>query len=233
MKVIDALRALWTDHTDQGRHGAISRLVDAAWAGMWLCRVGCALCAIGIALQIGTIAASFPASIGDVFSWESVGYGYNDAAGISRIEVYLVKDKRAGFVPDASYLLFEADGSMPLASDLARATSLAFGAAVLAVGARFFRRVGSSGRPFERPRARELSAIGLLAIAAAVVPNVVGLAVSTWATNAYLMWPQFVWGAWEPGVVNGWLVVLGAFIVMMARVLDYGCVLQEQDDRLL
>ncbi|WP_275051986.1 hypothetical protein [Collinsella tanakaei] len=42
-----------------------------------------------------------------------------------------------------------------------------------------------------------------------------------------------MWGAWEPGVVNGWLVVLGAFIVMMARVLDYGCILQEQDDRLL
>lgn len=42
-----------------------------------------------------------------------------------------------------------------------------------------------------------------------------------------------MWGAWGPGAVDGWLVALGAFVLMMARVFDYGCILQDQDDRLL
>lgn len=67
----------------------------------------------------------------------------------------------------------------------------------------------------------------------AVVPNIVGLAISTWTYNVYLTQGQFTWGVWESGVVNGWLIVLGAFVLVMARVFRYGCKLQDQDDRLL
>lgn len=235
MNVIDAAKTLirGRDGSDRGHGGAVGRLVDAAWAGMWLCRVGFVLCAIAIALEATALIASFPADIGRVLSWESVGYGTNDAAGMTRIEGYLVEDKQAGVQPETAYLMFEADGSVPLAGGLARTASLAFGMAVLAVGARFFHRIGLSGRPFERPRARELSIIGALALAAAIVPNAIGLAISTWAYNTYLIQYQFVWGAWGPGAVDGWLVALGAFVLMMARVFDYGCILQDQDDRLL
>ncbi len=215
------------------RERLIQRLADAANSGMWLCRVGCVLCVFALVLQLVSLVSSFPADWREVFTWESVGYGYTDGLGMSHIQGYLVEEPDETRDPARSYLMFEADGSVPLAKTYAACASLAFGLGVLAAGERFFRRISISGRPFESPRVRELKVIGVLVVLAAIVPNIVGLAISTWTYNVYLTQGQFTWGVWEPGVVNGWLIVLGAFVLMMARVFRYGCKLQDQDDRLL
>ena len=218
----------------QTRDAIVEHLVKAARMGMWLCLAGCVACAVGIVLQVGTIISSFPADIVEVFTWEASGYGFLDATGMSWVESRLVEDKYVDDPVSGSYLLFEIDGDMPLAKEVATVVSFAFGVAVLAVGARFFRQVAMSGRPFERTRARELLVLAALVVAAAIVPNIVGLAISTWAYNTYaITHGRFTWGVWEPGVVDGLLVVLGVFVLMMARVFRYGCELQEQDDRLL
>lgn len=215
------------------REGLIQRLEDAANSGMWLCRVGCALCAFALVFQLVSLTSSFPTDWREVFTWESVGYGYTDELGMSHIQGYLVDEPDESRVPARSYLMFEADGSVPLAKTYAACASLAFGLGVLAAGERFFRRISMSGRPFESPRVRELNVIGMLVVLAAIVPNNIGLAISTWAYNVYLTQGQFTWGMWGPGIVNGWLIVLGAFVLIMARVFRYGCELQDQDDRLL
>ena len=215
------------------RERLIQRLADAANSGMWLCRVGCVLCVFALVLQLVSLVSSFPADWREVFTWESVGYGYTDGLGMSHIQGYLVEEPDETRDPARSYLMFEADGSVPLAKTYAACASLAFGLGVLAAGERYFRRISISGRPFESPRVRELKVIGVLVVLAAIVPNIVGLAISTWTYNVYLTQGQFTWGVWEPGVVNGWLIVLGAFVLMMARVFRYGCKLQDQDDRLL
>lgn len=215
------------------RESLIHRLADAANSGMWLCRVGCTLCAFALVFQLVSLASSFPTDWREVFTWESVGYGYTDGLGMSHIQGYLVDEPDESRDPTRSYLMFEADGSVPLAKTYAVCASLAFGLGVLAAGERFFRRISISGRPFEPSRVRELRTIGVLVVLAAIVPNIVGLAISTWAYNVYLTQGQFTWGMWGPGIVNGWLIVLGAFVLMMTRVFRYGCELQEQDDRLL
>lgn len=215
------------------RERLIQRLADAANSGMWLCRVGCALCVFALVFQLVSLVSSFPADWREVFTWESVGYGYTDGLGISHIQGYLVDEPDETGDPARSYLMFEADGSVPLAKTYAACASLAFGLGVLVAGERFFRRISMSGRPFESPRVRELKVIGVLVVLAAIVSNIVGLTISTWTYNVYLTQRQFTWGVWEPGVVNGWLIVLGAFVLVMARVFRYGCKLQDQDDRLL
>ena len=54
-----------------------------------------------------------------------------------------------------------------------------------------------------------------------------------WADSFRYAAHGFEWGQWEPGVVNWWMLVLGIFVLLIARIFEYGCILQEQDDRLL
>lgn len=215
------------------REGLIQRLADAANGSMWLCRVGCVLCVAALIVQLVSLVSSFPTDWRTVFTWESVGYGYTDGLGMSHIQGYLVDEPDETRDPAHSFLMFEVDGSVPLAQTYAACASLAFGVGVQIAVERFFRRITISGRPFEPSRVRELRTIGVLVVLAAIVPNVVGLAISAWAYNVYLTQGQFTWGVWGPGIVNGWLIVLGAFVLMVARAFRYGCELQDQDDRLL
>lgn len=101
--------------------------------------------------------------------------------------------------------------------------------AMLFLGARFFGRIARSGEAFRRDRARELAVIAKLAIALSFAPGVL-----VWATlkiGGFLLpgWPA----AYEGNLFSYGLVVCGCLLFAFAKVFEYGCILQEQDDELV
>ncbi|MDM8302021.1 hypothetical protein [Collinsella tanakaei] len=220
---------------ETSRESQLEHISQAARAALWFCRIGAVACAVGIFLQFAAFSATLPARIPEMLDWECVGIGFSDENGLSAIRSYLVENPDRIWGDDASarYELADEAGNIHAAQAAATIVSLAFGIGLFAVGARCFKHVARTGKPFERARTREICVLGWVAVAASVVPNLVGLGVATAAYNLFYAANGFEWGPWEPGVVNWWMLVLGIFILLIARIFEYGCILQEQDDRLL
>lgn len=220
---------------EASRERQLEHISQAARAALWFCRIGAVACAVGIFLQLAAFSATLPARIPQMLGWECVGIGFSDENGLSTIRSYLVEDPDRIWGDDASarYELADEAGNIHAAQTAATIASLALGIGMFAVGARCFRHIAQTGKPFERARTREICVLGWVAVAASVVPNLVGLGVATAACNLFYAANGFEWGPWEPGVVNWWMLVLGIFILLIARIFEYGCILQDQDDRLL
>ena len=101
--------------------------------------------------------------------------------------------------------------------------------AMLFLGARFFGRIAKSGEAFRRERARELGLIAKLAIVLSFAPGV--LVWTTLKVGALLLpeWPV----AYEGNLFSYGPVVCGCLLFAFAKVFEYGCILQEQDDGLV
>lgn len=114
------------------------------------------------------------------------------------------------------------------ASD-ARELSMLLMAWAPAVAGRFFSEVASTKRPFGSVAAHRVKRIGAIAVLASIVPSLVVWAVIEvlLATMGYAgslsIYPDF-----QP-----WLCVMGFFLLVFARILEYGAILQQQDDELL
>lgn len=101
--------------------------------------------------------------------------------------------------------------------------------AMLFLGARSFGRIAKSGEAFRRERARELGLIAKLAIVLSFAPGV--LVWTTLKVGALLLpeWPV----AYEGNLFSYGPVVCGCLLFAFAKVFEYGCILQEQDDGLV
>ena len=125
----------------------------------------------------------------------------------------------------ASIILIDQKRQLP---HCARAVHAAYGVA-LAVAGRFFSEVASTKRPFGSVAAHRVKRIGAIAVLASIAPSLVVWAVieALLATIGYAgslsIYPDF-----QP-----WLCVMGFFLLVFARILEYGAILQQQDDELL
>ena len=227
-------------HKEQGRDQVLARLASFARWGTRLCMAGCALCLLMAFWQVGTALNRFPAPIPEVLSWDRVGLGANfDSERPWPVYTYFIEDSHALWdedlgIPDPQtrkYLIENPDGSVPVASEIANTVTWIFGSAVLALGVAFFRDIERAGNPFGTRAPRRLKAAGAMAIAMGVVPNVVGLMVSTAVTSAKY-WGNWVWGVWECDPASLWLIAAGLFLIAVGVVFEYGSILQKQDDEL-
>lgn len=188
-------------------------------------------------------ARQVPAPISQVLSWECVGEGAQfNGQTTYPIYAYLVEDSYLQSQDDGvprgavggRYLLFDWDATVPLAEEASRVLTALLGALLLAYGGRFFWGVERAGTPFTAESARRLKGAGGIAIAAAVVPNAVGLLISSLA-QTYHLTPVGAWkiGVWNVGVTTGLTLALGVLLIALGIAFDYGVVLQQQDDELL
>ncbi len=104
------------------------------------------------------------------------------------------------------------------------------GLAILFLGARFFGRIAREGSPFRRERARELGCIAGLIIVASFAPGLLMLA--SMAVGVALVGSDWAL-SYEFDLVNYALIVCGCLLLVFAKVFEYGCILQEQDDGLV
>lgn len=101
--------------------------------------------------------------------------------------------------------------------------------AMLWVGMRFFGRIGSTGEPFRRERARDLTTVAWLLLAYAIVPGVlhaIALLVGTRLAPAASYEISY-------GLVSYFSLVAFCLVLGLGRIFAYGCILQEQDDGLV
>lgn len=101
--------------------------------------------------------------------------------------------------------------------------------AVLFLGARFFGRIAKTGKPFCRERARELGLIGKLVIVMSFAPCL--LMIVTMAIGHLVLrdWPA----SYDIALFSYGALACGLLILAFAKVFEYGCILQEQDDELV
>lgn len=106
--------------------------------------------------------------------------------------------------------------------------SVLFAAALFAL-LRFFKGVRDTRQPFSLARAQDIQHLALLVLSAGIVPGVLG-AVALWGVyEAFDYGPRALGG----NIVDAACIACGAFLLVFACIFRYGCVLQEQDDRLL
>lgn len=105
-----------------------------------------------------------------------------------------------------------------------------FELALLALGARFFGRIAKTGEPFRRKRARELGAVGVLMVVMSFAPGI--LLYATMRIGVALLqssWPI----AYGIDAFSYGLLACGLLVLAFAKVFEYGCILQQQDDELI
>lgn len=97
---------------------------------------------------------------------------------------------------------------------------------------RMLRNMADTGRPFDLDRARELMRIGQLLMCTAFVVPLLGQGL----TRGLLLLVGYA-GDMPPlsggGLIAVFCIMLGVVLMAIARIFEYGCVLQDQDDRLL
>lgn len=192
------------------------------------------LCILSIAINVASFAGSLPVDAQGMLGWQAVGLGYRDEFGFSRVATYLVEDPDH-VTEDTRYLLFDETQAVPAAGTAESVCASLLGLGLFAVGSRCFGRMELTGRAFEVARVRELEACSGLAIAAAVVPGLVGWGVTTAAYTMFLTHEgaSVLWAPWDTDTVDVWALALGVFLLLAVRSFEYGCALQDQDDHLL
>lgn len=92
----------------------------------------------------------------------------------------------------------------------------------------FFKNIAKTGKPFERVRARELKRVGAMLVLSFIIPDVAGM-VSLWLTQ-----PYFAGMSYGVSYLTQLVpLAVGIVVALFARIFEYGCILQEQDDALL
>lgn len=114
------------------------------------------------------------------------------------------------------------------ASRLPGLLEVALSAGCLFCLARFFAGVAVTARPFELARAAEVKRVALILLVLGIVPGPLGNALAYGA--ARLAGLSFSFDAL--GSVSIPFITIGVLVAALARVFEYGCVLQDQDDRL-
>ena len=207
------------------REIALSEMSSIAGAARIVCRVGAIACLVPAVLGVvgclqWLVVGILDGSFADGFILAgSKALAQAAASAGPELLVLTTPDKTASIV------LIDQNGSFPVARDL----SMLLMAWALAVAGRFFSEVASTKRPFGAVAAHRVKRIGAIAVLASVAPSLVVWAVIEvlLATMGYAgslsIYPDF-----QP-----WLCVMGFFLLAFARILEYGAILQQQDDELL
>lgn len=207
------------------REIALSEMSSIAGAARIVCRAGAIACLVPAALGVvGCLQWAVGGMLDGSFA---KGFILAGSKALSQAAASAGPELLALTTPDkaASVILIDQNGSFPIARDL----SMLLMAWALAVAGRFFSEVASTKRPFGSVTAHRLKRIGAIAVLASIAPSLVVWAVieALLATMGYAgslsIYPDF-----QP-----WLCVMGFFLLVFARILKYGAILQQQDDELL
>ena len=199
---------------DMTRDRALRKMSNLARAASVLCRVIGVLQILAVVLWLGwTAFRVVPLALQGDGSLQPVTGG--DAIGVAFVQ----RDGKTVMT------IVDSDGRATLALVL---SWLAY-AAALAIGSRFFQRISLSRRPFERARALDLAHIGMLLVVIGVVVPFASAAI----TFAGLLAAGYQGSYSVPLFLHAPAFITGLSIMVLARVFEYGCILQEQDDRLL
>ena len=198
------------------RARALSELAgEAKWASR-ACRFVAVLMVLGIVVIVlffvGLIVPKFIAEGASLKSIASAGTGFTG--------IELTTPERT-----ATFTLVSEDGTTTIGKWLGYLCVLA----ALIVASRALAIIASTRSPFSYARWREMKIVGLLLVCAGLVAplvgtllTVLGLVVSGFRDSLSLSM------AFEAAPLLAGLVV-----IVFGRIVDYGCILQEQDDRLL
>lgn len=126
----------------------------------------------------------------------------------------------------------------PLSSVARGVVGGALTGAAFALAARMCGRVRRTGEVFSPERACELGRVGVLTLLAGLLPGVllaVGQAVANAVVGSLVAQGQVVGYALVPALraQDVTLAAVGLLLVAVARMFEYGCILQKQDDELL
>lgn len=91
----------------------------------------------------------------------------------------------------------------------------------------FFRAIGQTGRPFDVERARELAQVGTLLVWMGIAVFLTG-GIELLAFGDALQ--TAAQGSHGTNVYAADVFLLGAFMFIFARIFEYGCILQQEDD---
>lgn len=207
------------------REIALSEMSSIAGAARIVCRVGAIACLVPAALGVvGCLQWAVGGMLDGSFA---KGFILAGSRALSQAAASAGPEPLSLTTPDkaASIILIDQNGSFPIAREL----SMLLMAWALAVAGRFFSEVASTKRPFGSVAAHRVKRIGAIAVLASIAPSLVVWAVieALLATIGYAgslsIYPDF-----QP-----WLCVMGFFLLVFARILEYGAILQQQDDELL
>ena len=198
--------------TDISRESALGEMSSLAHIAVFICRIGGFITGLWAALCISAIAVALFYSITG-----AVGQFASDGAGGI---VYSV-----GNDPLLTFTVLGTNGSPIVTTALLNLLCCrAFGSAI-----DFFKAIAKSGRPFERARAHELQRTGALLVLGSVISGPAG--VISIILVSRLSGSALSWSITE--VIPVAPLAIGVIVFVFSRILEYGCVLQEQDDALL
>lgn len=206
------------------REIALSEMSSIAGAARIVCRVGAIACLVPAALGVvGCLQWAVGGMLDGSFA---KGFILAGSRALSQAAASAGPELLSLTTPDkAASIFIDQNGSFPIAREL----SMLLMAWALAVAGRFFSEVASTKRPFGSVAAHRVKRIGAIAVLASIAPSLVVWAVieALLATIGYAgslsIYPDF-----QP-----WLCVMGFFLLVFARILEYGAILQQQDDELL
>ena len=207
------------------RERALAEMTSIADAARIVCRVGAIACLVpvvlGVAAGLGWIASGI---LDGSFAGGLILVGsksLSQAAASTGSELLAITTP----LKATPIILIDQNGGLPIARQL----SMLLMAWALAAAGRFFGKVALTNRSFDAAAARRVKRIGAIAVLASFAPPLAVWAVIEvlLATMGYAgslsIYPDF-----QP-----WLCVMGFFLLVFARILEYGAILQRQDDELL
>lgn len=217
---------------DAPREQQLDKLAREAKAGQWLCRaiaicaaVAFAILLVPTALTASRLASDPAAKITNGQTERTTvenGVTTVQTVGALRIQVVSDESSEAG---GAGVLILDAEGKSVLSTLIV----FALISAMAWNGSRFFDGIARTRRPFEAERAAELMRVARLALAASIVQPVTGILIQ----SILLPLIGYQGSSSVAGMFDLPLVAVACVAYFFACVFEYGCVLQDQDDRLL
>ena len=200
------------DANDDHRGPVLTRMVSLAKVSAWLCRVGAVLASLPL------VAITFLMVDTHILQDALAGTARVTSPGLGAV----LLESADGF---SSVTLITEQGYSAFASltlPIVMAWALWEAGSLLASIAR-------TQRPFERLHARKLGIVGMVLAIGSLTINIVGNVL----TFALLKALSFTGSLSFSRIIEPEMLVVGLCILVFARIFDYGCILQEQDDGLL
>ena len=194
---------------DISREGALSDMSSLARIAVLICRIGGFITGVWAVLSIAAIVGALFYGAMDGGRFVSDGAGGILFQTTDAILTFGILSDGSPLVTRALFSLF---------------CCRAFGRAI-----DFFRAIAKSGLPFKRVRARELQHIGALLVLGSLISGPVGIVSILLVTS--LSGAPLSWSITDVFQIGS--LAVGIIVFVFARVFEYGCILQEQDDALL
>lgn len=196
------------------------RIRRVATIAAWFCSAVAAVGLLAVALNVyGAIALT------------CVGMAED---GSDVVTAFLLTEPERVLVDEPRYFVGRSwPGGAPQ-YQLASAVGGALSFAAYFVAKRMCQRVAATGEVFSVGRVRDLRRFARLLVIGSVVPGVMGIA--GMALSMQLSWATLM--SWQ-GPPAGFVLfdfgelALGVFLLLVARMFEYGCILQKQDDETL